>query len=164
MPRNKIDVHRRDITHAHLHWRGYPEHTPINNTFAYIYDYDRINPYNDWGSHAGSFTRLGEVTKLLGKVDDQFVIMFHGDELTMEIPQGAFPKLTEGLERTFLFYADGFGKDMDFHSAASLSVEPLPFHGMSTYPYPVTESYPHTPSNTEYILEYNTRRIAGKYD
>ena len=164
MPRNKIDVHRRDITRAHLHWRGYPEHTPINNTFAYIYDYDRINPYNDWGSHAGSFTRLGEVTKLLGKVDDQFVIMFHGDELTMEIPQGAFPKLTEGLERTFLFYADGFGKDMDFHSAASLSVEPLPFHGMSTYPYPVTESYPHTPSNTEYILEYNTRRIAGKYD
>jgi len=54
---------------------------------------------------------------------------------------------------------------MDFHSARSLSVAPLPFHGMSSYPYPQDESYPYEDtSNMEYILEYNSRWIKGNYD
>ena len=159
-----VAVHRRGFEAADLHWRGYPEHTSIKGTFAFRYHYDRLDPYTDWGTHAGAFTRFGPVSELLGEVDDRFVIMGHGDELTMEVPADAFPPLAEGLSRTFLFYSDGFGKDMDFHSAASLTVGPLPFHGMSRYPYPAAESYPTSPEHVEYVLEYNTRRVAGYYE
>ena len=159
-----VKIHRRGFDAADLQWRGYPEHSAINGSFAYRYDYDRLNPYTDWGTHSGSFTRLGEVTELLREVDDRYVIMFHGDELTMELDETQLPQLPEGMVRTFLFYADGFGKDMDFHSAASLTVDPLPFHEMSSYPYPSTESYPTTPEHMDYLLEYNTRRVAGNYD
>ncbi len=159
-----VTVHRRGFEAADLHWRGYPEHTSIKGTFAFRYDYGRLDPYTDWGTHAGAFTRLGPVSGLLREVDDRFVIMSHGDELTMEVAAAAFPPLAEGMSRTFLFYSDGFGKDMDFHSAASLTVEPLPFHGMSRYPYPATESYPTSPEHVEYVLEYNTRRVAGYYE
>ena len=159
-----VAVHRRGFEEADLHWRGYPEHTSIKGTFAFRYHYDRLDPYTDWGTHAGAFTRFGPVSDLLGEVDDRFVIMGHGDELTMEVAADAFPPLAEGMSRTFLFYSDGFGKDMDFHSAASLTVGPLPFHGMSRYPYPATESYPTSPEHVEYVLEYNTRRVAGYYE
>ena len=88
--------------------------------------------------------------------------MFHGDELTVEFD--SLPAPVQGMERSFLLYADGFGKDMDFHSAHSLTVDPLPFHGMSSYPYPKTERYPQTAENIEYLQQYNTRWIKGYYE
>ncbi len=36
-------------------------------------------------------------------------------------------------------------------------VEPLPFHGMSYYPYPENESYPYDNEHSAYLEEYNTR-------
>ena len=48
---------------------------------------------------------------------------------------------------------------MDLHSAASDTVTPLPFHGMSKYPYPATEKYPETEAHRRYQQEYNTRRV-----
>jgi hypothetical protein len=53
---------------------------------------------------------------------------------------------------------------MDYHSAHSLTVEPLPFHGMSSYPYPETERYPQTAAHQQYRLDYNTRWIRGYYE
>ena len=91
-----------------------------------------------------------------------YAIMFHGDEITVEF--AALPPPAPGLQRTFLLYADGFGKDMDFHSAHSLTVEPLPFHGMSTYPYPPTQTYPQDETHLSYLLDYNTRRIKGRFE
>ena len=64
-----------------------------------------------WGTHAGAFTRFGPVEELVEDIDDRFVIMFHGDELTVEF--AALPPPEAGLVRSFLLYADGFGKDMD---------------------------------------------------
>ena len=159
-----LRVHRRRFEAADLHWRGYPEHTAINGTFAFRYHYDRLNPYTEWGTHRGAFTRFGEVAELLEAADDRYVIMFHGDELTMEVREDEFPPRGPGMERTFLLYADGFGKDMDYHSAHSLTVGPLPFHGMSSYPYPETEAYPTSESHVAYQLEYNTRRVRGYYE
>ena len=155
-------VHRRRFE-ADLHWRGYPAHESVRGTFAFRYHYERLRTEAPWGTHAGAFTRHGDVTELVAAVDDRFAILRHGDELTLEVEAGAFPPVPAGWERTFLLYADGFGKDMDFHSAHSLTVEPLPFHGMSRYPYGPDESYPATPEHVRYVLDYNTRWVKGYY-
>ncbi|MBM3277357.1 MAG: VCBS repeat-containing protein [Candidatus Handelsmanbacteria bacterium] len=147
-----------------LRWRGYPAHTAIKGTFAFRYHYDQLQTEADWGTHQGAFTRHGEVTELLQAADDRFVIMFHGDEVSARFDAAALPPPPPGQRRSFLLYADGFGKDMDFHSAHSLTVEPLPFHGMSSYPYPAGESYPLDESRLLYLLEYNTRQVKGHYD
>ena len=159
-----LQVHRLLPGYGDLHWRGYPEHTSIKGTFAFRYHYDRLRLHADWGAHGGAFTRFGEVTELVTAVDDRFVIMFHGDELTATFDAEHLPPLQAGQQRTFMLYADGFGKDMDFHSAHSLTVAPLPFHGMSGYPYPATEAYPRDQEHLDYLLEYNTRRIKGHYE
>ncbi len=159
-----LQVHRLHSDHSDLHWRGYPDHTSIKGTFAFRYHYDRLRLQADWGSHSGAFTRFGEVTELVGAMDDKYVIMFHGDELTATFDAERLPPLKAGQQRTFMLYADGFGKDMDFHSAYSLTVAPLPFHAMSGYPYPATETYPRDQEHLDYLLEYNTRRIKGYYE
>ena len=87
-----------------------------------------------------------------------------GDELTIEFDAGALTPPAAGLERSFLLYADGFGKDMDFHSAHSLTVGPLPFHAMSSYPYPIDEHYPQTSAHLDYLERYNTRWVKGYYE
>ncbi|MCZ6786346.1 MAG: hypothetical protein O7E54_04185, partial [Planctomycetota bacterium] len=44
-------------------------------------------------------------------------------------------------------------RDRDPNSIEALYVEPLPFHGMSRYPYPNTESHPHP----DFVKEWFTR-------
>jgi hypothetical protein len=39
------------------------------------------------------------------------------------------------------------------------TVDPLPFHGMSRFPYPSSERYPDDPDHLRYRLEYNTRHV-----
>ena len=53
----------------------------------------------------------------------------------------------------FLLLVDGWAKDGDANTAFSQSVLPLPFHGMSRYPYPPAEKHP----DPAYIQEYLTR-------
>lgn len=155
---------RLQPAYGDLHWRGYPAHTAVKGTFAFRYHYDQLQTEADWGTHEGAFTRPGEVTELLQAADDRFAIMFHGDELSVQFDAAALAPPPPGYRRSFLLYADGFGKDMDFHSAHSLTVGPLPFHGMSSYPYPPGESYPLDESHLRYLLEYNTRQVKGQYD
>ncbi|HYO92112.1 MAG TPA: hypothetical protein VEQ40_10765, partial [Pyrinomonadaceae bacterium] len=61
--------------------------------------------------------------------------------------------------RTFLLYADGYSKEMDINSATPDAVGPLPFHGMTRYPYRAPERYPLTPARRAYIERYNTRTV-----
>jgi hypothetical protein len=73
----------------------------------------------------------------------------------------ALPPLPRGWKRTFLFYADGFSKEMDINSASPDQVAPLPFHGMKSYPYAAPESYPTTRAHREYLQRHNTRVVAA---
>ena len=52
---------------------------------------------------------------------------------------------------------DGWAKDSDANTAFSQTVEPLPFHSMSRYPYPASEHYPDDASHQAYRRRYNTR-------
>jgi len=144
---------------ADLRYAGFPREYSPDGKRPLIYDYDWIDPVAPWKSHAGDYTRFGDVTPLLGAKDDHYVIMRNGDEIQIDFAAASLPPLPTGWKRTFFLYADGFGKDMDLHSAASDTVTPLPFHGMSKYPYPATEKYPETDVHRRYQREYNTRRV-----
>jgi hypothetical protein len=90
-----------------------------------------------------------------------YVVMHHGDEITLDFDMRGLGPVPEGWTRTFLVYADGFGKDMDLNSAYPDTVEPLPYHGMSGYP--KAAPYPRDRAHQEYLLKYNTRRISNVF-
>ena len=50
-----------------------------------------------------------------------------------------------------------WAKDADANTAYSQTVMPLPFHGMSSYPYPTGEHYPQDQGHQDYMREYNVR-------
>ena len=84
--------------------------------------------------------------------------------MDLEFRAAALPPLPKGWSRDYFFYANGYVKDMDFYEARPFNVDALPFHNMSTYPYPPTEHYPTDPAHTAYQLEYNTRFESGTTD
>jgi hypothetical protein len=142
---------------ADFQYCGFPREFSPDGKLPLIYNYDWIEPVAPWKNHTGSYTRYGDVTPLLHSKDDMFVIMCHGEEIHLDFDAARLPPPPPGWTRSFFFYADGFGKDMDHHSTVPGTVEPLPFHGMSSYPYPPTEMYPDTPEHREYLRKYNTR-------
>ncbi|MCW5982098.1 MAG: VCBS repeat-containing protein [Bryobacteraceae bacterium] len=119
--------------------------------------YPRPRPASNWNPTRGLYTRYGPVEELLRTIDDRFVIMGSGDEVRLLFDAEAFPPLKAGWKRDFLLFVDGWAKDSDANTAYSQTVEPLPFHGMSAYPYSDAERYPDTPEHRLYREEYNTR-------
>jgi hypothetical protein len=108
----------------------------------------------------GRFTRYGDVRPLLESSDDRFVIMAHGDELALEFQE---PERTAGTARWVFLEADVFYsiKYSVKEALLSDSVEPLPFHGMKSYPYPAEQwKYRDDASYREYLDTWNTRLIA----
>jgi hypothetical protein len=103
------------------------------------------------------YTRYGGVADLVRKVDDRLVIMGSGDELKLKFRAGSLPPVPAGFVRDFLLQVDGWAKDRDANTAYSTSVAPLPFHGMSRYPYPTGEHYPQDAFHKSYAQEYNIR-------
>ena len=152
-----IHVTRLDPTSANLHFRGYPTYYTPDGHLPWIYDYARIRSVEQWKTHAGAYTRFGDVRELLAARDDKYVITRHGDEISLEFDAGQAPALPRGWVRDYLLYADGFGKDMDINSLFADTVGPLPFHAMSAFPYPSNEHYPDDEEHLRYQLEYNTR-------
>ena len=110
-----------------------------------------------WNPHPGLYTRLGETLPLVTDVDDRYVIMGSGEALTVRFDALDLAPPPEGFVRDYLVYLDGWAKDRDPNTYEALHVEPLPFHGMSTYPYPADESFPDTPEHQAWRIEWNTR-------
>jgi hypothetical protein len=110
----------------------------------------------------GHYTAYGDVAALLAGRDDRFAIMGAGDEIALDFDAAALPSLPGGWARTYLFYADGFAKDMDFHAAAGETVGPLPFHAMPGYPYAADAGRPLDPAYLDYLLNINIRAVSGR--
>jgi hypothetical protein len=119
--------------------------------------YDQVRPVSSWNPTPGLYTRYGDVLPLVRRVDDRMVIMGSGDELSLEFPAARLPSLPSGWTRDFLLLVDGWAKDADANTAFSQSVLPLPFHGMSAYPYRKTEHFPDDAAHVKYVREYLTR-------
>jgi hypothetical protein len=59
--------------------------------------------------------------------------------------------------RDWILHLDGWCKDADPNTVAAENVEPLPFHGMSGYPYPETERFPDDSAHRTWRARWNTR-------
>lgn len=121
------------------------------------FDYAQVSPVSLWNPAPGLYTRYGSVRELTRAVDDRYVIMGSGDELRLRFDPASLPPLPPGWKRDFLLLVDGWSKDGDANTAFSQTVEPLPFHGMSGYPYPDRERYPQSAAHRAYREQYNTR-------
>jgi Flp pilus assembly protein TadD len=146
---------------AKLQFRGYPRVVEGNpkNDLSYVYeDVSATGPYS---RQIGNYTRYGDVTDLVRKTDDKFVIFGSGDEVAVDFDSTHLPDIPDGWTRDYFFYADGFAKDMDFYAAHGDTVAPLPFHTSVPYPYPNGVAYPEDPQHLKYMLDYNTRGVAG---
>jgi Flp pilus assembly protein TadD len=156
-------IHRTELplARATLAFRGYPRQIDGRTPGDLTYDYQQMSASGPFVPHRGNYTRYGDVTPLLKSVDDEFVIFGTGEDMDLEFGVEALPALPQGWSRDFFFYANGFVKDMDFYEASPFEVGALPFHEMSSYPYPVNEHYPADAAHTAYQLEYNTRFEPG---
>jgi tetratricopeptide (TPR) repeat protein len=121
------------------------------------FDYQQTMLDSSWDPMPGFYTRYGNVRTLLNRSDDQFVIMGSGDEVRLRFTADDLPPLPSGWKRDFLLDVEGWAKDADPNTAFSRSVEPLPFHGMSAYPYGPQEHFPDDSTHRRWRAVYNRR-------
>jgi tetratricopeptide (TPR) repeat protein len=146
------------ILSADLHFRGFSKATiHPQRKQPEMFNYQNVSGTSMWNPTAGNYTRYGAVESLLQEPDDRMVIMGSGDEVRLRFSATGLPPIPVGWKRDFLLLVDGWAKDADANTAFSQTVKPLPFHGMSKYPYPADEHYPQDQIHQDYLLEYNTR-------
>ncbi len=147
-----------DASLAELRYRGFSTPTIHPQRLQpEAFDYAALMPLSMWNPTPGLYTRYGDVAPLATRIDDRMVIMGSGDELRLLFPADALPAIKAGWTRDFLLLVDGWAKDADANTAFSQTVEPLPFHGMSAYPYPSSEHFPTDSLHREYVERYNQR-------
>ncbi|MFZ0396377.1 MAG: FG-GAP-like repeat-containing protein [Terracidiphilus sp.] len=149
------------LANATLHFRGYPTQIEGASPGDLDYDYDRVSLTGQFQRERGEYTRFGDVTELVKAIDDRYVIFGSGEEIAAEFDATKLPALPSGWKRDYFFYANGYVKDMDWWDASPFTVAPLPFHAMTSYPYPATERFPDDDSALAYRLNWNTRWESG---
>ncbi|MFY9936885.1 MAG: ASPIC/UnbV domain-containing protein, partial [Silvibacterium sp.] len=147
---------------AHLAFRGYPQQVDGETPGDLTYHYDKISATGPFQWQRGSYTHYGDVRPLLDKPDNNYVIFGSGEEIDTEFSAALLPPLPAHWKRDYFFYANGFVKDMDFYEALPFTVAQMPFHEMSTYPYPVSEHYPDGAAALQYRLDWNDRFESGE--
>jgi hypothetical protein len=155
-------VTRLDPIRADLRWRGFSAEITPDGREPFGYDYRKVSFTSPWKVMTGRYTREGDVRELLLNTDDMFVVSRTGDEISLSFDATALAPLPSGWTRTFLLYADGFSKEMDINSASPDQLMPLPFHGMSRYPYRWPEQYPSDAKHRDYREKYNTRAVRSQ--
>ena len=149
---------------ADLHYRGFSRMYRKGGRYGpFWFDYGDVTEQQRWLPLRGRFTRFGDVVELLQRADDQYVVFGPGDEITVEFAASGAPPLPAGWRRDFLLYSDSWLKDADLNTGAGHTVEPLPFHGMSRYPYGPEESYPRDDAHQRYLSRYDTRRMGQQH-
>jgi tetratricopeptide (TPR) repeat protein len=118
---------------ADLHYRGYSVmHMPGAARAPEVPDYNQIEGTKQrWRDLIGYYTRYGDVHELVDKIDDRYVIVNSGDELSLRFPEQ--PPPPAGWVRDFVIVGDGWIKDGDYNSTFSKTVLPLPYHAKNEY-------------------------------
>lgn len=147
---------------ADLHYRGFSKLYRKGGRYGpHWFDYSVVETGPKWRDLAGNYTRFGDVLPLLTESDNEYAITNAGDETTVEFSEKDLPALPEGWKRDFLIRSTGWVKDGDLNTAYGNTVEPLPFHGMLSYPPSREDVYPASSKWKDYNKKYNTRVITG---
>jgi Tfp pilus assembly protein PilF len=156
---SRATMTRLDPLTSTLTWRGFSAPDSPDGREPFGADYTRVTTASPWKQMPGRYTREGDVRQLLLATDDQFIVSRPGDEIAVSFDATRVPEVPDGWTTTFLLYADGFSKEMDLNSASPDEVEPLPFHGMTRYPYPASEAPRRGATYQAYLDRYNTRVV-----
>jgi len=151
-PNLPVTVTEAPIAKAELRRHGFSGYTGGD---LRTYQYSQPGP-SGWPLGPGSYTKYGEVTSLLGLTDDKFVIFGAGDEVVMDFQNIPTPPAT-GYRRLYAFQSSGYYKENIPNPEVPFTVSPLPFLGMSNFPYQATEQYPADESHQSYLSLWNTR-------
>ncbi|MGD0158101.1 MAG: FG-GAP-like repeat-containing protein [Terracidiphilus sp.] len=146
---------------ATLHFRGYLKQIEGASPGDLDYDYNLVSLTGPFQRERGNYTHFGDVAPLLKSIDDKFVVFGSGEEIAAEFDAEKLPAVPTHWKRDYFFYANGFVKDMDWWDASPFTVAQMPFHGMSTYPYPASEKYPNDAVSLDYRLNWNDRFDPG---
>jgi tetratricopeptide (TPR) repeat protein len=132
LPDAQLKTIRIDSSMADLHYRGYSVINQPNASSPELPDYHQFASSKQvWRDLIGYYTRFGDVRELLSKIDDRYVIMNAGDEMTFRFPEQ--PPPPAGWVRDYVLMGDGWIKDGDFNSTFSKTVLPLPYHAKQEY-------------------------------
>jgi Tfp pilus assembly protein PilF len=131
-PGAEVKTQTLDASYADLHYRGYSTIDRPDAGAPEVPNYDQIlGTKQRWRDLIGYYTRYGDVRELLKQVDDRYVIVNSGDEMSLRFAEQ--PPPPAGWLRDFILVGDGWIKDGDFNSTFSKTVLPLPYHGKNEY-------------------------------
>ncbi len=164
LPATHLKITHLAPSYADLHYRGYSVIHKANVSSPEIPEYNHLMSTTQiWPDLIGYYTRYGDVRPLLHKIDDRYVIMNAGDELSLRFP--ALPPPPSGWVRDYVIAGDGWVKDGDYNSIDSATVLPLPYHARRIYdtpPRPLQDEwvYRHHPQDwqtyqTRYVTPYD---------
>jgi tetratricopeptide (TPR) repeat protein len=132
LPEAPLKMQRLAPMATDLHYRGYSViHRPDAGA-PEVPDYNTLSSTKQiWRDLVGYYTRFGEVSELLQGIDDRYVIVASGDEMSLRFPEQ--PPPPAGWVRDFVIIGDGWIKDGDYNSTFSRTVLPLPYHAKQEY-------------------------------
>jgi hypothetical protein len=135
LPDTPLKIERLEPSTANLHYRGYSVIHQANASSPEIPDYNHLMATTQiWRDLAGYYTRYGDVRPLLTGIDDRYVIMNAGDEMSLRFAAPAAPP--QGWVRDYVLAGDGWIKDGDYNSTNSQAVLPYPYHARREYDAP----------------------------
>jgi len=164
LPNTQLKIMHLAPEYANLHYRGYSVIRKANISSPEIPEYNHLMSTTQiWRDLTGYYTRYGDVRPLLDKIDDRYVIMNAGDEMSLRFR--ALPPPPPGWVRDYVLAGDGWIKDGDYNSTYSATVRPLPYHARRVYDSPPKLLdqewvYQHHPEDwetyqTRYVTPYN---------
>lgn len=154
-----VSIKRLEPLDARLRWRGFSHELTSPGLAPLRFDYSRVTFDSPWKMFPGYYTREGDVRQLLTSTDDRFLVSRPGDEVSLTFDATSLGSPRVGWTRTFLLYSDGFSKEMDLNSSSPDHLLPLPFHGMTAYPYRTADSERDSADDGVQGHGYNTRRV-----
>lgn len=145
-----------EMISADLHTRGVSRPIPHPGDGPERYDYADVRTLPAWPAIRGRFTSFGDVAELLRHADDLQAVLGTGDEITVKFRLAEQP-LPPGWKRDFLLHNIGWDKDADLNTVYGQTVEPLPFQGMTGYPFAPAETFPQAEAHQQFEARYQVR-------